>query len=124
MVFKTKSSPFGTVEDPFVLGQLVLGSRGTFFARSIDGNMKMSQEIFTEAAKHEGTSVVEVLQNYLCDFQQWNTRANYKLKTVKNHKLYLKHGEKMIFGVNRDKGIVSEKGKIESSNYRSRRIYY
>jgi 2-oxoglutarate/2-oxoacid ferredoxin oxidoreductase subunit beta len=41
----------------------VLGSRGTFFARSIDGNMKMSQEVFTEAANHRGTSMVEVLQN-------------------------------------------------------------
>ncbi len=61
--FKTKTSPFGTIEDPFVPGQLVIGAGGTFFARSIDGNLKLSQDIFNEAARHPGTSIVEVLQN-------------------------------------------------------------
>jgi len=111
--FKTKSSPFGTVEDPFVPGQLVLGSRGTFFARSIDGNMKMSQEIFVEAAKHEGTSVVEVLQNCVI-FNSGIHEQITKAENREDHQLYLKHGEKMIFGVNKDKGIVSEKGKLKA----------
>ncbi len=44
-------------------GQLVIGARGTFFARTIDSNIKLSQEVFDGAAKHKGTSVVEVLQN-------------------------------------------------------------
>ena len=30
----TKTSPYGTVENPFTPGSLVLGARGTFFARS------------------------------------------------------------------------------------------
>jgi 2-oxoglutarate/2-oxoacid ferredoxin oxidoreductase subunit beta len=110
--FKTKSSPFGTVEDPFVPGQLVLGSRGTFFARSIDGNMKMSQEIFTEAAKHEGTSVVEVLQNCVI-FNSGIHDQITKSENREDHQLYLKHGEKMIFGVNKDKGITLYKGKLK-----------
>jgi 2-oxoglutarate ferredoxin oxidoreductase subunit beta len=61
--FKTKTSPYGTIEDPFNPGQLVIGSGGTFFARSIDGNLKLSQDIFAEAMRHKGTSIVEVLQN-------------------------------------------------------------
>ncbi|MDD6027006.1 MAG: thiamine pyrophosphate-dependent enzyme, partial [bacterium] len=33
--FVSKSSPYGTTEDPFVPAELVFGARGTFFARSI-----------------------------------------------------------------------------------------
>src|SRR5665811_833294 len=44
--FKTKTSPFGTIEDPFSPGQLVIGARGSFFARTIDSNVKLSQSVF------------------------------------------------------------------------------
>src|SRR5674476_1051202 len=53
----TKTSPQGTIENPFIPGQLVLGAGGSFFARAVDNNIKHSQEVFEEAAKHEGTSV-------------------------------------------------------------------
>jgi 2-oxoglutarate/2-oxoacid ferredoxin oxidoreductase subunit beta len=111
--FKTKTSPFGTVEDPFIPGQLVLGSRGTFFARSIDGNMKMSQEIFIEAANHEGTSVVEVLQNCVI-FNDGIHELITRSENREDRQIYLKHGEKMIFGVNKDKGLVLKNGKLKA----------
>ncbi|HPR32926.1 MAG TPA: 2-oxoacid:ferredoxin oxidoreductase subunit beta [Prolixibacteraceae bacterium] len=110
---KTKTSPFGTIEDPFVTGQLVLGARGTFFARTIDGNMKMSQEIFDVAARFKGTSVVEVLQNCVIfnnGVHEEITRGDDR----EDKQIYLKHGEKMVFGVNRDKGLVLEKGKLKA----------
>lgn len=110
---KTKTSPFGTVEDPFVPGQLVLGSRGSFFARSIDGNMKMSQEVFVEAAKHHGTSVVEVLQNCVI-FNSGVHEEITKHPDREDRQIYLKHGEKMIFGKNRDKGLVLENGRLKA----------
>ena len=34
--FISKSSPYGTTEDPFIPAELVFGARGTFFARSLD----------------------------------------------------------------------------------------
>lgn len=111
--YKTKTSPYGTVEDPFVPGQLVLGSRGTFFARSIDGNMKMSQEVFLEAANFKGTSVVEVLQNCVI-FSSGIHEEITKGDDREDKQIYLKHGEKMIYGVNRDKGLVLEKGKLKA----------
>ncbi len=110
---KTKTSPFGTVEDPFNPGLLVLGSRGTFFARTIDGNMKMSQEIYMEAAKFKGTSVVEVLQNCVI-FNSGIHEEITKGEDRENKQIYLKHGEKMIFGVNRDRGLVLEKGRLKA----------
>ena len=110
---KTKTSPFGTVEDPFVPGQLVLGARGHFFARTIDGNMKMSQEIYHEAADFQGTSVVEVLQNCVI-FNSGIHEEITKGEDRDDKQIYLKHGQKMIFGVNKDKGLVLVHGKLKA----------
>lgn len=108
----TKTSPYGTIEQPFHPGELVIGAQGKFFARSIDTNVKLSKDIFVEAALHKGTSVVEVLQN--CVIYNDKTHAYI---TDKEHKLdrqlILKHGEKMIFGTNNDKGIVLDGLKLK-----------
>lgn len=109
--FVSKTSPFGTVEDPFVPGQLVLGARGTFFARSIDGNLKLSQAVFAEAQKHKGTSVVEVLQNCVI----FNNGIHAAI-TDPNHRadrqLILEHGKPMLFGENNEKGLIFDKGRL------------
>jgi len=101
----TKTSPYGTVEHPFHPGELVIGAQGKFFARSIDNNIHLSKDIFVEAAKHKGASVVEVLQNCVI----YNDKAHAYL-TDREHKedrqLILKHGEPMVFGKNMDKGII------------------
>jgi len=110
--FVTKTSPMGTIEDPFVPGQLVLGAGGTFFARCVDNNLKHSQEVFEEAAKFKGTSVVEVLQNCVI-FNDGVHEAISDPKTREEHQIFLKHGEPMIFGNNKDKGIAMEKGKLK-----------
>ena len=59
----SKTSPYGTVEHPFNPGSLVLGAKGTFFARSLDSELKLSSEIMLAAAKHDGCSVMEMLTN-------------------------------------------------------------
>nr|WP_319267644.1 2-oxoacid:ferredoxin oxidoreductase subunit beta [uncultured Draconibacterium sp.] len=110
--FVSKTSPFGTVEDPFVPGQLVLGARGSFYARSIDGNLKLSQSVFEKAAEHKGTSVVEVLQNCVI----FNNGIHTAI-TDPNHRadrqLMLEHGKPMIFGAENEKGLVFENGKLK-----------
>ncbi|MGE0021341.1 MAG: 2-oxoacid:ferredoxin oxidoreductase subunit beta [Draconibacterium sp.] len=111
--FKTKTSPFGTVEDPFVPGQLVLGARGTFFARSIDSNMKLSQSIFESATDHKGTSVVEVLQNCVI-FNDGIHDAITDPQFRADRQLILEHGKPMLFGANNEKGIVFDnRGKLK-----------
>jgi len=110
--FKSKTSPFGTVEDPFVPGQLVIGSRGTFFARSVDGNLKLSQSIFEAAAKHKGTSMVEVLQNCVI-FNNGIHSAITDPKHRADRQLILEHGKPLLFGKENEKGLVFEKGKLK-----------
>jgi len=104
----TKSSPFGTVEHPFSPGELSIGAGATFFARGIDVNVDDNVGIMIEMEKHKGISIFEILQN--CVIFNDGAHAFY---TDREHKedrqIYLKHGEKMIFGKNKDKGLVLEK---------------
>ncbi len=109
---KTKTSPYGTIEDPFVPGQLVIGARGSFFARTIDGNMKLSQAVFEQAASHKGTSMVEVLQNcviYNNGVHQAITDPEHRA----DRQLVLEHGKPMVFGADNEKGIIMEKGRLK-----------
>lgn len=101
----TKTSPYGTVEHPFNPGSLVLGAKGTFFARSLDVELKLSSEIMVEAARHDGCSVMEMLTNCVI----FNNGAHSAISDRENRAdrtIVLRHGEKMIFGKNRDKGLV------------------
>ena len=59
----TKTSPYGTVEEPFNPGSLVLGAKGTFFARGLDTKLALNEEIMLAASRHEGTSVMEFLSH-------------------------------------------------------------
>jgi len=101
----TKTSPYGTVEEPFEPGELVIGANGSFFARGIDANVQMNIQIFKEAEKHKGTSIVEVLQNCVI----FNDGVYSDLTDKQNkedRQLHLEHGKPMIFGKNKDKGII------------------
>jgi 2-oxoglutarate ferredoxin oxidoreductase subunit beta len=103
--YVTKSSPFGTVERPFRPAELTFGARGTFFARLLDVDLKNSQTTILAAAKHKGTSVVECLVNCVI----FNDGAHGYLAEKENRAdrlIMLEHGKPMIFGKERDKGLV------------------
>jgi 2-oxoglutarate/2-oxoacid ferredoxin oxidoreductase subunit beta len=100
----TKTSPQGTIEHPFNPGELVLGSQGTFFARCVDTSVKLMTDVMFEAAKHDGTSVVEILQN--CVIYADGAHNVITSKDLRDsNQLILKNGEPMIFGHNKEKGI-------------------
>ncbi|MDE7024614.1 MAG: 2-oxoacid:ferredoxin oxidoreductase subunit beta [Paramuribaculum sp.] len=103
--FISKSSPYGTTEDPFIPAELVFGARGNFFARTIDVELGVSQEVLTAAALHKGTSVVELLQNcviYNNGIHNFITdRENRADRTI-----HLEHGKKMLFGKELNRGLV------------------
>lgn len=109
----TKTSPFGTVEHPFSPGELVIGARGTFFARSIDAEVNLTKECVVEAAKHDGMAVVEVLVN--CVIFNNNTHAAFAGdKSLRAERtITLRHGEKMLFGANNEKGLMMDGLKIK-----------
>lgn len=105
--FISKSSPYGTTEDPFVPAELVFGARGNFFGRSIDVELATSQEVLAAAAAHKGTSVVEILQNCVIfnnGIHNYITDREFRAERT----IHLRHGEKMIFGKDKNRGLVRE----------------
>lgn len=105
--FVSKSSPYGTTEDPFIPAELVFGARSTFFGRSLDVELKTSQEVLVAAARHRGASVVEMLQNCVI-FNQgiYSFVSDRELRP--DHTIHLRHGEKMLFGKEMNKGLVQD----------------
>jgi len=108
----TKTSPQGTIEHPFNPGELVLGAQGTFFARVIDAVPRLMTEVMFEAAKHDGTSVVEILQN--CVIFADKTHDSVTNKEHRDDRtIVLRNGEPMIFGKDKNKGIRLNGTKLE-----------
>ena len=109
---KTKSNPHGTIDEPFSPSDLAIGAQCSFFARVVDTNPKLMQEIFIESEKHKGTSLIEILQN--CVIFNDKTFSSITAKDVKkNAQIILKDGKRMLFGAEMNKGIVLNGFKLE-----------
>ena len=109
---KTKSSPYGNTQPPFLPGELALGAQARFFARVAGNNPKDMGQIFIEAHKFKGTSLIEVLQN--CVIFNDGCFNDVTDKEVKEDKqIFLEHGKPMIFGKNGDKGLILNRLKLE-----------
>ena len=103
--FVSKSSPFGTVERPFETAELLFGAGGTFFARTLDVDLETSKNVFVAAVNHKGTSVVECLVN--CIIFNNGTHSWIASKEDRQDRIIvLEHGKPMIFGKERNKGLV------------------
>jgi 2-oxoglutarate ferredoxin oxidoreductase subunit beta len=108
----TKTSPYGTVEYPFNPGGLVLGAKGTFFARSIDTELSLNESVMLAASRHHGTSVMEFLTN--CVIFNNGSHAELSDRKFKEERtVVLRDGEKMIFGKEKDKGLVLENQRLK-----------
>ncbi len=101
---KSKSSPMGSVEQSLNPLSVAIGSESTFVARTADTNVKHMAEMLTRAAEHKGTSFVEIYQNcVIFNDKAWNYATDAKVRD--ENVLMLEHGQPLIFGKDRDKGI-------------------
>ena len=105
--FVSKSSPYGTVEDPFRPAELCFGARGRFFARCVAVDAKGAEPVLVAAAKHKGASVVEVLQNCVI-FNNGTHDAVATSEGRAKNAIYLEHGKPMLFGENKEFGLMQE----------------
>ncbi len=100
----TKSTPFGSIDHPFNPLALALGADASFLARSMDRDPKHLQAMLLRTHAHHGASFLEIYQN--CNI--FNDGA-FEIFTEKGTKmeeaLFLEHGQPLVFGTNRDKGI-------------------
>ena len=101
---KTKSTPFGSVDNPLYPLSIAIGAEGTFVARTMDVNVKHLADMLLRGSKHRGTAFIEILQNCnVFNDGAWDYASSRDTK--EDTTLYLEHGKPMIFGKNRDKGI-------------------
>ena len=103
--FVSKSSPFGTVERPFIPAELVFGARGTFFARTLDVDMPTTVNCMVQGHQHKGASVIECLVNCVI-FNNGTHSWIADREERAERSIVLRHGEKMIFGKEKDKGLA------------------
>ncbi|MEI8333054.1 MAG: 2-oxoacid:ferredoxin oxidoreductase subunit beta [Chloroflexota bacterium] len=101
---KTKSSPGGSINYPIHPLVVALAAEASFVARSVDTFSDHLQETITRAGHHKGSTFVEILQN--CNIFNDGAHRDFTERDVRDDRmLFLRHGEPMIFGKDRDKGI-------------------
>ncbi|CAN5208422.1 2-oxoacid:ferredoxin oxidoreductase subunit beta [soil metagenome] len=101
---KKKSTPMGVIDHPINPLSMAIASEATFVARSLDIDVKHLGATVQAAARHKGVSFVEVYQN--CNIFNDGAFDYFADRSVRtDHMIYLEHGQPMVFGKNRDRGI-------------------
>src|ERR1700758_5323488 len=90
----TKSTPMGSVDQPFNPLSVAIGAEATFVARAIDTDKKEMADVLRAAAEHKGAAFVEILQN--CNI--YNDGAWDYVREEKENRLYLTAGEEVRWG--------------------------
>jgi 2-oxoglutarate ferredoxin oxidoreductase subunit beta len=101
---RTKTSPEGTVEHPLHALSVAIGAEASFVARAVDVHTKHLAQTIERAARHKGTSFVEIYQN--CNIFN-NLAFGYATdkQTKFDNVIELEHGKPLLFGKERNKGI-------------------
>jgi 2-oxoglutarate ferredoxin oxidoreductase subunit beta len=101
---KTKSTPYGSLDRPFNPLSVAIGAGSTFVARSVDVYASHLKDVLVRAARHTGTSFIEILQN--CNIFNDGAFESYREKDLRDDNvIHLKQGEPLVFGKANDKGI-------------------
>ncbi len=115
---QTKSTPYGSLDAPLHPLILALSAGATFVARTLDVDTKHMQSVLSQAAVHEGTALIEILQN--CNVFNdgvWGGLAQTQTRPEKA--LYLEEGQPLVYGSESKKYITASgfdltAGAIES----------
>jgi 2-oxoglutarate ferredoxin oxidoreductase subunit beta len=101
---RTKSTPMGVIDYPLNPLSVAIASEATFVARSLDLDVKHLGATVQAAARHKGVSFIEVYQN--CNIFNDGAFEYFTERSVRtDHMIYLEHGQPMIFGKERNRGI-------------------
>jgi len=102
---KTKSTPMGSIDYPIHPISLAIGAECTFIARTVDRDQNHMGQMLSAAAKHEGTALVEILQN--CIVFNDGAWHQYTEKGIKEQNiLYLEEGKPLVYGPEDDRNGV------------------
>lgn len=102
---KTKSSPFGTIEQPINPVQLALAAQATFVARTVFADLAHMSSVLEQAAHHKGTAFVEIMQNCLV-FNPASFEGLTSPATRDDVRILLEDGKPVVFGKTRKQGLA------------------
>jgi 2-oxoglutarate ferredoxin oxidoreductase subunit beta len=103
----TKSTPMGSLDNPFNPVSVALGAEATFVGRTLDSDRKHLTSVLRAAADHQGTALVEIYQN--CNI--FNDGAFDLLKdsdTRDDWTIRMEHGQPLRFGAPDSNGVGSK----------------
>jgi 2-oxoglutarate ferredoxin oxidoreductase subunit beta len=100
----TKSTPFGSADQPVDPVSFALGANASFVARSIDTEAAHLADVLRRAAKHTGASFTEIYQN--CNvFNDGAFDAIKEKPQNLENQLRVEHGKPLVWGKDRNKGL-------------------
>src|SRR5688500_11406689 len=101
----TKSTPFGSADQPLDPSSFALGSNATFVARSIDTEASHLSDVIRRAARHTGSAFVEIYQN--CNVFNDGAFDLFTERAVKaERQIRVEHGKPLLFGEGNNKGLT------------------
>ncbi len=100
----TKSSPYGTIDQPINALCVAIASEATFIARTLDNDPRHMGKILERAMRHKGISFVEIYQNCIIFNDKTFTPITGR-DTREDRMVYLEHGKPLVFGKNKNKAI-------------------
>ncbi|MEZ5178922.1 MAG: 2-oxoacid:ferredoxin oxidoreductase subunit beta [Acidimicrobiales bacterium] len=101
----TKSTPFGSLDQPFNPVSVALGAEATFVARTHDMDRQHMMETLRRAREHRGASFVEIFQN--CNVFNDGAYEGITSRSVREEMLIpLEHGQPVRFGADGHRGVV------------------
>lgn len=102
---RTKSSPQGSIERPIWPVRTALAAQATFVARTMDSDPAHLAQTIEAAARHRGTSFVEILQNCRV-FNDGAYDDVLAREQREENRILLRHGQPIRFGKGGRKGLV------------------
>src|ERR1700691_4460536 len=100
----TKSTPMGSLDQPFNPVSLALGAEASFVARSVDSDRKHLQAVMRAAADHKGAAYVEILQD--CPIFNDGSFDALRKEGAEDRVINVRHGEPIVFGANGEYCVV------------------
>ena len=106
---RTKTSPMGSIDQPFNPISLAIASEATFVARTIDMDRNHTTEMLHAAQAHNGAALIEIYQN--CNV--FNDKAFAQLTGREErdaNRINLTPGRPITFGANGEYSVVIDAG--------------
>jgi 2-oxoglutarate/2-oxoacid ferredoxin oxidoreductase subunit beta len=103
---RTKSTPYGSIDQPVNPVSLALGAEATFVARTIDTDRAHLTEVLEAAHAHRGAAFVEIYQNCVVfNDDAFHAITDREQKVI--NQIWLRDGEPITFGPEGEQAVIA-----------------